>query len=100
RWLWLARRCWSRAGSRRRRCGSFLSRFVVVADDVKRVIAASASDEAIPDLHAAWALEISFALTTSFPDGAKHQTSGAQVRSIVRLFEPPGNDEDPYANYG
>jgi hypothetical protein len=33
-----------------------LSRSVVVADDVKRVIAASASDEAIPDLHAAWAL--------------------------------------------
>jgi hypothetical protein len=26
------------------------------ADDVKRVITASASDEAIPDLHAAWAL--------------------------------------------
>jgi hypothetical protein len=30
--------------------------FVVFAADVKRVIAASASDEAIPDLHAAWAL--------------------------------------------
>jgi hypothetical protein len=68
------------------------------ADDVKRVIAASASDEAIPDLHAAWALEISFVLTTSFRDGAKHQTRNLEIPgSALRAAR---NDEDSHANYG